>query len=183
MSSSGCNVYSERYLSQVAMEPRTKRFLVWSAGILGSFLLVGLLLPVSHRPGKFARILITRAQIQGFDTACRVYESDCGRYPSGTLSEIMSALNGNNPHGLVFFQIETGSLNQAGEPIDQWKTPFRLAPAADNAPPQLISAGPDRYFGTKMTSLLTNRVLKNDFLVNCNVYKLLIDKLDLSAIF
>ena len=28
-----------------------------------------------------------------------------------------------------------------------------------------------------------NRVLKNDFLVNCNVYKLLIDKLDFSAIF
>jgi hypothetical protein len=131
------------------MKRKTKKVLVWSAGVLSSFLLVGLLLPVPHRPGKFTRILITRSLIQGFDAACRAYKADCGRYPSGTLSEVMSALEGNNPHGLVFFQIQSNSLNQAGEPIDQWKTPFRLAPAVDTEPPQLISAGPDKVFGTK----------------------------------
>jgi Type II secretion system (T2SS), protein G len=139
------------------MKPKTKKILVWSTGVVVAFLFVGSLVPVTNRSSKMARVAITRVLIQDFDAACRTYKADSGNYPSGSLSEMVSALEGKNPHGVIYLQFLGRYLNQAGEPIDPWKTPFRFVRPSDTEPPQLISAGPDRVFGTKDDVMLDKR--------------------------
>jgi len=130
------------------MKPLNNALLSWVMGILLSLVVLGLLFPSSHLK-KAGRVAVTQAMIRNFDAALRAYRAEYGKYPSGGLKEVESALRGNNPHGTIFMELLASDLNQAGEQVDPWNTPFRLVPARDATPPQLISAGPDKVFGTQ----------------------------------
>jgi len=131
------------------MKRLTKRNLNVGAGVLLVLVFLGLVFPSTTCFGTRGRIVATRTLIQNFDMASRAYKAEYGSYPSGGPREVVSALAGNNPHSIVFLKLSESFLGLAGEPIDLWKTPFQLVRASDIEPPQLISAGPDKVFGTR----------------------------------
>ena len=131
------------------MNPQAKKVLKWCAGFLSFLLLLGALFPCTNCPRKAARRVEARNLIQSFDTASRAYKAEYGYYPTGKPSEIVTALTGKNLRSIVFLGLRERDLNQAGEPIDYWKTPFRFERVSDGEPLQLTSAGPDKTFGTQ----------------------------------
>jgi len=139
------------------MKPLTKKILKGYAGALLLLLFLGLLLPCSNCPKTAARRAVTWTFIQNFDAASRAYKAEYGIYPLGSLREVVFALTGKNPRNIIFLAFPKSDLNQAGELIDSWKTPFRLARVSDAKRPQLISAGQDKAFGTPDDITLTNQ--------------------------
>jgi hypothetical protein len=77
----------------------------------------------------------------------RDYRSVAGENPVGTNAEITEALMGANKKGARFATPETARLNDRGEMLDAWGTPyfFHQLGAQDM---EIRSAGPDRALFT-----------------------------------
>lgn len=131
------------------MKPPVKRALPWCAGALLVLLILALLFPVAPSSRNGGRQSDTLTLIMGFRAACRSYLTEYHSYPSGSLKEMITVLTGRNPRHIVFMALAEGQFNQAGELIDAWKTPFRLIQASEEQPPELLSAGSDKTFGTR----------------------------------
>jgi hypothetical protein len=75
------------------------------------------------------------------------YHTLMGENPVGTNAEIMQAVMGGNRHQAVLGPPEGQNLNEQGELVDQWGTPFFFHQlSADHM--EIYSAGPDKIFGT-----------------------------------
>lgn len=70
-----------------------------------------------------------------------------GENPVGENEEITATLQGNNPKGLRFFPTEHRGLSGEGKLLDRWGTPWFFH-ALSGKSMEIISAGPDREFGT-----------------------------------
>ena len=71
-----------------------------------------------------------------------------GGNPVGTNREITRALNGDNPGHVVFLKAEDGMrLNENGELVDNWGTPFFFHQLS-GVEMEIHSAGPDRKMWT-----------------------------------
>jgi len=57
------------------------------------------------------------------------------------------AIRRNNPRGISFFEFHPTALNDKGELIDPWGTPYRISIEGE-ATIHIRSAGPDKIFGT-----------------------------------
>lgn len=77
----------------------------------------------------------------------RDYRTVNGENPVGTNAEIMKALMGGNPRGATFGPPEGQLLNDQGELIDPWGTPYFFH-QLDKDLMEIHSAGPDRTLGT-----------------------------------
>jgi hypothetical protein len=80
--------------------------------------------------------------------AIRQYGSMFGGNPVGNNAEITSQLNGNNPRHINFINASSGMrLNENGELIDPWGTPyfFHQISGTDT---EIHSAGPDKIMWT-----------------------------------
>ncbi|MDB6137878.1 MAG: hypothetical protein JWO94_950 [Verrucomicrobiaceae bacterium] len=77
----------------------------------------------------------------------RDYRTLMGGNPVGTNAEIMKAVMGGNPRQATLGPPEGQRLNEKGELIDRWGTPyfFHQMSATDM---QIRSAGPDRVLWT-----------------------------------
>lgn len=81
--------------------------------------------------------------------AVRQYGERFGGNPVGTNPEITGQLNGNNPKHINFLNAEAGMrVNENGELVDSWGTPFFFHQIARMAM-DIHSAGPDRILWTK----------------------------------
>jgi hypothetical protein len=138
------------------MKPKTKTILKWSAGVFLLLLVLGLAMPCTNCPQTAARRFEARLLIRSFDIASRRCKAQFGSYPTGNPSEILAALAGRNSQRMIFLDLRERSLNQAGELIDFWRTPFRFEHVSDSEPPKLTSAGPDKAFGTQDDVTLNN---------------------------
>jgi hypothetical protein len=88
------------------------------------------------------------AVMENLRGAFRLYSSRFGGNPVGTNPEITKALSGGNPKQAVFLQAEDGlRVNDRGELIDPWGTPFFLHQLS-GAEMEIHSAGPDRVLWT-----------------------------------
>jgi hypothetical protein len=67
--------------------------------------------------------------------------------PVGENSEITAALLGANRLNLVLIPRHHPAVSAAGELCDRWGTPFRFHPLSGEVM-EIVSAGPDRRFGT-----------------------------------
>lgn len=67
--------------------------------------------------------------------------------PVGTNAAITAALTGNNPLELDLIPADNPAINRSGELCDRWGTPFRFHQLSGSVM-EIISAGPDRTFGT-----------------------------------
>lgn len=82
----------------------------------------------------------TRQMIQDYHTLM-------GENPVGTNAEIMQALMTGNSHGATLGPIEGQSLNDKGELVDPWGTPYFFHQLSGNLM-EIHSAGPDKVMGT-----------------------------------
>jgi hypothetical protein len=88
------------------------------------------------------------AVLENLRGAFRQYQSRFGGNPVGTNPEITRALTGGNPKQAVFVQPEDGlRVNDRGELIDSWGTPFFLHQLSGTVM-EIHSAGPDRVMWT-----------------------------------
>jgi hypothetical protein len=78
----------------------------------------------------------------------RQYQARFGGNPVGTNLEITRALNGGNAGQVIFLNPEDGMrLNDQGELIDNWGTPFFFHQLSATRM-EIHSAGPDRRMWT-----------------------------------
>ena len=77
----------------------------------------------------------------------RDFRTVFGENPVGTNAEIMAALNGGNPKQARLGPAEGQGLNEKGELVDQWGTPYFFH-QMDGHHMEIHSAGADRKLGT-----------------------------------
>lgn len=70
-----------------------------------------------------------------------------GGNPVGTNAEIVKTLNGGNAKGVCYLPQESLRLNEQGELIDSWGTPYFFHQLSAHET-EIRSAGPDRILWT-----------------------------------
>ena len=89
-----------------------------------------------------------QAVIENMRGSFRDYQSMFGGNPVGTNPEITKSLNGDNPRHATFIHPEDGlRINDRGELIDPWGTPFFFHQLSAREM-EIHSAGPDRVMWT-----------------------------------
>jgi hypothetical protein len=92
--------------------------------------------------------LTPAAVLQNMRSAVRDYGARFGGNPIGNNREITAKLNGGNASQIVFLKEEDGMrINQRGELIDNWGTPFFFHQISGTEM-EIRSAGPDRRMWT-----------------------------------
>src|SRR5438552_1279798 len=123
------------------------KFAMWIAlAIFGFFAINGLLYLVDSSPDYSNRIV--EVEVDGLMAALQQYHMEFKAFPPGDSVEIQKALQGGNPRGLPFFQAGSRSLNNKGELLDPWGTPYRFTFSSTNRV-VVTSAGKNRIFGDK----------------------------------
>lgn len=79
------------------------------------------------------------------EAACRSYAAEYGLYPTGNNSEMLQILRGQNRQQIVFVELPArrDALNQQGEFLDPWHTPYRFS-LIEGQRPVILSAGKNR---------------------------------------
>jgi len=121
-------------------------------------LIAAISLPVLHRARNKALISKTKAIINTVEAALSLYETDFGDYPEGDgsgskvlVEKLQGPCNGDRWHG-PYIRFKKEEIDEDGNILDSWKMPIIYKyPQTDydNIPFLLLSAGPDRKYGTK----------------------------------
>lgn len=75
------------------------------------------------------------------------YHTLMGQNPVGTNAEIMKELMAGNSRGATLGPLEGESLNEKGELVDPWGTPYFFHQLSGDLM-EIHSAGPDKVMGT-----------------------------------
>ena len=127
-----------------------KAALIFAALILAVLMLPGILQPPAESTADNGSEVKQLAR--ALDLALLEYRQEFGRFPEGQGGEIISALRGKNERGKTFLVLnENSAVNELGEMLDPWGTPFRITFAADATVPKIHSAGPNLIFEEKAT--------------------------------
>ncbi len=86
-------------------------------------------------------------EVQRIQGTVRKYRAAFGQNPVGSNPEITRALAGKNPSGARFLDSAVVSLNDAGELLDLFGTPYFFHPVSGSIM-EIRSAGPDRKLFT-----------------------------------
>lgn len=99
-----------------------------------------------------------KMQVKGLSDALSAalleYQEAYGQFPEGDAGQILSALRGGNEKKTVFFDPASDSVNEGGELVDPWLTPFRISFDPAKELPKIQAAGPNRKFDEKGHHLL-----------------------------
>jgi hypothetical protein len=116
---------------------------------LGFFVLGILLLPGLIQPPADA-VTSNKAQVKALahalGTALLEYHEEYGQFPEGEQGVIMKELRGGNSRHTVFFECSRDALNDHGEIVDPWGTPFRITFDHAQKLPKIHSAGANLIF-------------------------------------
>lgn len=106
--------------------------------------------PPSTPPPRRAAIADPEAAVDldKISLMLRDYHTLAGENPVGTNGEIMQAIMGGNPKGAQLGPPEGQSLNENGELIDRWGTPYFFHQLSKDLM-EIHSAGPDRRMGNE----------------------------------
>jgi hypothetical protein len=124
-----------------------KRLIFWLIPLAVIALLVAMLLPAETGPtlNKNARCRVVLREIQA---EIGYYKYDFGSYPTGDCAQVLRELFGNNPQKIEFLSPQNMSVNQAGELLDPWGTPYIINFPSTNGF-VISSAGKNKVFGDK----------------------------------
>lgn len=92
-------------------------------------------------------VLQPAQQLEALRLVFRNYGQRFRGNPVGNNAEITAALKGRNPNGVNFLVPEMGALNERGELVDRWRTPYFFHQLSGYEM-EIHSAGPDRRMGT-----------------------------------
>jgi hypothetical protein len=137
-----------------------KRLIFWLPGLAIIALLVAMLLPAETGPtlNKNAQcrlVLMMRLQAE-----IKNYQYEFGSYPTGDCTQVIKQLLGDNPKKIEFLNPKNPFINQAGELLDPWGTPFAINFLSTNSF-IISSAGKDKKFGDKDDIIFNS--ISNDF--------------------
>jgi hypothetical protein len=93
----------------------------------------------------------TETLMQGIATAFVGYAHDYGALPPSPENYLLvKTFSGDNPRKEVYFSPHSTQINANREYIDAWGTPLRFSFTSKDDPMNvlIISAGPDKIFGT-----------------------------------
>lgn len=117
--------------------------------VLSFFAFALLMLPGLVKPPADA-LATDKSQVQALAHALRTalmgYQEAHGQFPEGEQDRIMKELRGGNSKRIVFFECPREILNDHGEMIDPWGTPFRIGFDYARMIVKIHSAGPNRAF-------------------------------------
>jgi hypothetical protein len=137
-------------MSAIAVVQSKRRFVVYAiiAGIMVIFVLALFSsLPSFPRSGLVPLNEFSACSLE-IHEAVSAYELQYGALPpTSSNREFIAALSGNNPEKVNFLREVRQHLNWSGELVDQWGTPVRFE-TGHKYPIRMISAGPDKIFGT-----------------------------------
>lgn len=85
------------------------------------------------------------------------YHNNIGEYPAQRNSDIFLALTGKNKKKLSFLAWKKRRLNEAGEMLDMWGSPFRIT-INSGGNIMIHSAGPNLLFGDDDDEFLINQL-------------------------
>lgn len=88
-----------------------------------------------------------RAEVEGVRLMLGAFRTRLGENPVGSNAEIMRAVMGGNPANARLGPPEGQSLNEKGELVDRWGTPYFFHQVS-KAEMEIRSAGPDRTMWT-----------------------------------
>lgn len=119
--------------------------LPWGFWILLAFgLMVYLVIKAALEPrDRIPRVQLEMAEIA---SALESYRFRFDSYPNGDAAAILSALRGNNPGRVVFFEMGSNSINGAGEFVDPWRMSYQIL-INEETNAVIKSAGRDGKFG------------------------------------
>ena len=106
--------------------------------------------PAAAGPGVMSRPerqIEGKAEIAKVQAMLRDFRTRMGENPVGSNAEIMKAVMGGNPVGARLGPPEGQEVNQQGELVDQWGTPYFFHQLSKNSM-EVRSAGPDRKMWT-----------------------------------
>ena len=124
-----------------------KILLVCLSLIFAILILPGILEPAGEAGAKDATEVKQLAR--GLDAALLEYRKDFGRFPEGSAGEIVSALCGRNEKEKIYLVLAPTAVNDHGEMLDPWGTPFRITFDHESGLPKIHSAGPNMIFEEK----------------------------------
>ena len=87
------------------------------------------------------------AELAKVQAMLRDFRTRMGENPVGSNAEIMKALMGGNPVGARLGPIDGQGINEQGELVDRWGTPYFFHQLSKNSM-EVRSAGPDRKMWT-----------------------------------
>ena len=99
--------------------------------------------PVDEISGAAAEVRAVHTLVDNFLTAVK----EPYRPPLGDNEDLVRALTGGNRYGDVFLATNDPHLNERGQLVDRWGTPYHVHPRAADAI-DIRSAGPDRILFT-----------------------------------
>lgn len=123
-----------------------KRFLIFAVVLLLGVLVLPAILQPPPSLSASPKVATVAAALVA---SVKAYVAEYGERPPAEHAELLSALRGENPKEIVFFECAPEALNANGELLDPWGTPFRITFTPDSPVPRLHSAGRDRRFDSE----------------------------------
>jgi hypothetical protein len=84
------------------------------------------------------------AEIKSLEAVLEMYRRDFGSYPPLDNPVIVKALTGSNPAKKAYYDFRKNQINNKGELLDPWRTPYHFYMEKDG--PVIVSAGQDKQF-------------------------------------
>lgn len=105
--------------------------------------------PVAVPPGYLESLRQSPEQLEAEEIALnlRNFGARFGGNPSGSNAEIVKTLNGGNPQGVRYLPEQLLRLNDRGELLDAWGTPYFFHQLSAQET-EIRSAGPDKTMWT-----------------------------------
>lgn len=104
--------------------------------------------PASRTPPPPREDHPARVEADSIALNLRHFGQRFGGNPVGTNAEIVKTLNGGNPQGVRYLPQENVRLNDQGELIDTWGTPYFFHQLSAQKM-EIRSAGPDKTLWTR----------------------------------
>lgn len=111
--------------------------------VLSVLLLPAFLQPPAHDDAQGKSVLLQGATLL---EAIEAYREEFGANPAGPAAAILQELRGGNAKGRVFFECPPESVNEKGELLDPWGTPYGITFEPGTQTPMIHSAGKNRLF-------------------------------------
>ena len=114
--------------------------------LVGLIIILGLPILIPRWGHREKGVPLVKIEMRSLLGALQYYETEYDKYPSGSSSEMLHVLRGNNPKKKVFLSIPERSTDKTGEFVDPWGTPYRIIIESTNGV-TIQSAGKNRIFG------------------------------------
>jgi hypothetical protein len=116
--------------------------------ILAALIILAIIFTMIENAHRVSPNIKEATYAEQISVACETFRMEYGALPETTENyRLKKILCGDNLRKIEFISLKLRDVNVNGEMIDPWGTPFRIM-FDDDFKVHVISAGPDKIFGT-----------------------------------